>query len=191
MPSYSIASGSYDGRARIYDIRMGRATVDVLAHPVTSVRCSTDGNVLMASTLDGRIRMIDRGNGNLLKAFGDGNDASSRDSHGGPVYRNEELRIRSVFAKGDAVVLSGSEANAARGASRAQTQAYVFAWDVLSGEVIAAVSAGLGVRAVSCVSWNEKQGQWAGGCSDGESFFGRFLCTRVCSLVLGSVKVYG
>lgn len=182
MPSYSIASGSYDGRARIYDIRMGRVTVDVLAHPVTSVRCSTDGNALLTSTLDGRIRMLDRGDGKLLKAFGDGNDARPGDSGGGiPVYRNEELRIRSVFAKGDAVVLSGSEANAARGApSRAQMQAYVFAWDVLSGEVIAAVPAGLGVRAVSCVSWNEKRGQWAGGCSDGESFFDGFSCVRVC-----------
>lgn len=134
------------------------------------------------------------GDGKLLKAFGDGNDARPGDSSGGlPVYRNEELRIRSVFAKGDAVVLSGSEANATRGASsRAQMPAYAFAWDVLSGEVIAAVPAGLGVRAVSCVSWNEKRGQWAGGCSDGESFFDGFSCVCICSLVLlGSVKVYG
>jgi hypothetical protein len=34
---------SYDGHARIYDVRMGTTTVDVLAHPVTSVRCSSDG----------------------------------------------------------------------------------------------------------------------------------------------------
>ena len=106
--------------------------------------------------------MLDQSNGQLLKAFG----ASDKDT--GPSYRNEELRVRSVFAKGDAVVLSGSEASPG---SRAQMQAYMFAWDVLSGEVVAAVPAGMGVKAVSCVAWNEKRGQWAGGCSDGEFFW--------------------
>ena len=59
----------------MYDIRMGRTLVDVLAHPVTSVRCSSDGNALLASTTDGRIRMLDRSDGKLLKAFG-GDDVS-------------------------------------------------------------------------------------------------------------------
>lgn len=108
--------------------------------------------------------MLDRADGKLLQGFG-GNPASTSDSggDGGPVYRNEELRIRSVLAKGDAVVLSGSEAEKKDRSS----QAFVFAWDVLSGEVVAAVPAGEGVRAVSCVAWNEKRGQWTGGCSDG------------------------
>lgn len=163
MPTYSIASGSYDGRVRIYDVRQGRTTVDVLAHPVTSVRCSADGNALLASTLDGRIRMLDRENGKLLKAFG-GEGSEGKDPGGagaGPKYRNKELRIRSVFAKSDAAVLSGSEAGDSG-------EAYVFAWDVLSGEVIAAVPAGKGVKVVSCVAWNEKGGCWAGACADGE-----------------------
>lgn len=103
--------------------------------------------------------MLDRTNGQLLKAFG------ASDTGPSVSYRNEELRVRSVFAKGDAVVLSGSEATPG---SRAQMQAHVFAWDVLSGDVVAAVPAGMGVKAVSCVAWNEKRGQWAGGCSDGE-----------------------
>ncbi|KAL4890152.1 WD domain protein [Aspergillus ambiguus] len=167
MSTYSIASGSYDGRVRIYDLRMGRTTVDVLGHPVTSVRCSTDGNALLASTLDGRIRMLDRADGKLLKAFGM-DDAAG----GGGVglgagrrrrYRNSELRVRSVFAQGDAVVLSGSEADKEVG----DEGAAVFAWDVLSGEIVACVPAGDRVRVVSCVAWNEKGGCWAGGCSDG------------------------
>ncbi|EAU30425.1 predicted protein [Aspergillus terreus NIH2624] len=83
---------------------------------------------------------------------------------GGPRrYRNSELRVRSVFAQGDAVVLSGSEADKESG----YDDAAVFAWDVLSGEVVGCVSAGEGVRVVSCVAWNEKGGCWAGGCSDG------------------------
>lgn len=183
MPTYSISSGSYDGRVRIYDIRMGQTTVDVLGAPVTSVRCSGDGNAVLASTLDGRIRVLDRGDGKLLKAF-PGEKEKEKEGKG-PVYRNEELRIRSVFAANDGVVLSGSEAEKgeedkrawggrfvqagiqSQSQSKKQAQAYVFAWDVLSGEAIASVPAGEGVRAVSCVAWNEKRGQWAGGCSDG------------------------
>ncbi|KAJ5469993.1 hypothetical protein N7530_007350 [Penicillium desertorum] len=153
MGTYSIASGSYDGHARIYDVRMGKTTVDVLAHPVTSVRCSSDGNALLASTLDGYIRLLDRMDGKLLNAFGGEKGGK------GHSYRNSELRVRSVFAMGDAVVLSGSEEGTAGAAA--------FAWDVVKGEVIAAVPVGEKVKAVSCVAWNEGVGDWAAGCSDG------------------------
>ncbi|KAL3462591.1 WD40-repeat-containing domain protein [Aspergillus heterothallicus] len=165
MATYSIASGSYDGRARVYDIRMGRTTVDVLGHPVTSVRCSRDGNALLVSTLDSRIRMLDRDDGKLLKAFGQ-TDSTKRAPIAGmgtPTYRNTELRIRSVFAKADAAVLSGSESNK----DDLDHQAHVFAWDILSGEVIAAIPAGERVKAVSAVAWNEQGKCWASGCSDG------------------------
>jgi WD40 repeat protein len=156
MGTYSIASGSYDGHARIYDVRMGTTTVDVLAHPVTSVRCSSDGNALLASTLDGYIRLLDRMDGKLLNAFG-GEKGRNEKGHS---YRNSELRVRSVFAMGDAVVLSGSEEGTAGAAA--------FAWDVVKGEVIAAVPVGEKVKAVSCVAWNEGAGDWAAGCSDGK-----------------------
>ncbi|KAL4929675.1 WD40 repeat domain-containing protein [Aspergillus undulatus] len=164
-PTYSIVSGSYDGRARVYDIRMGQTTVDVLGNPVTSVRCSADGNALLTSTLDSRIRMLDRDDGKLLKAFGTENSTKPtpfpREKQ--PVYRNTELRIRSVFAKGDAVVLSGSESDK----DDRYAQARMFAWDILSGEMIASIPAGERVKAVSSVAWNEKGKCWAGGCSDG------------------------
>lgn len=165
MPTFSIASGSYDGRVRVYDLRMGRATVDVFAHPVTSVRCSADGNALLVSSLDGRIRMLDRTDGKLLKAFGGEEDQAEK--YGKSQYLNKSLRIRSVFAKGDSVVLSGSEAADMDNKQRA-SQASVFAWDVLSGDVIATVPAGEGVKVVSCVSWNESGGCWASACADGE-----------------------
>ena len=180
MGSYSIASGSYDGHARIYDVRTGKTSVDVLAHPVTSVRCSADGNALLVSTLDGYIRMLDRVDGGLLKGFGDGNK-EEKGKGVGHKYRNTELRVRSVFAQGDAVVLSGSEAGG--GGDGAAS----FAWDVISGEVIAAVPMGEKVKAVSCVAWNEKGADWAAGCSDGMivvcgllGFFADF-CYRHCS----------
>jgi mitogen-activated protein kinase organizer 1 len=168
MPTYSIASGSYDGRVRIYDLRMGRTTVDVIAHPVTSVRCTADGNAVLISSLDGRIRLLDRTDGRLLKAFGGEEQVGKGPGSLEPKYRNKALRIRSVFAKADAVVLSGSEAADMEGTRKTSVQASVFAWDVLSGEIIATVSAGQGVKAVSCVAWNESAGCWAGACTDGE-----------------------
>ncbi|GAM36282.1 vacuolar glutathione S-conjugate transporter [Talaromyces pinophilus] len=161
MPTYSIASGSYDGRVRIYDLRMGRTTVDVIAHPVTSVRCSADGNAILVSSLDGKIRMLDRTDGKLLKAYG----GETQTGKFGEKYVNKSLRLRSVFAKGDAVVLSGSEAADMETKGNA-SQAAVFVWDVLSGEIIATVPAGEGVKVVSCVAWNEKGQCWAGACAD-------------------------
>lgn len=168
MPTYSIASGSYDGHLRVYDVRMGKTTVDVLAHPVTSVRCSADGNALLASTLDNHIRVLDRMDGKLLAAFGGPGQkldppvqsVFSKPRH---TYRNTELRIRSVFARGDALVLSGSEAGKEDGGLGAA----VFAWDVLSGDLVATVPMGENVKAVSCVAWSEV-GSWASGCSDGK-----------------------
>lgn len=169
MSTYSIASGSYDGHARVYDVRMGKTTVDVLAHPVTSVRCSADGNALLASTLDNYIRLLDRTDGQILAAFGGPSKKdeplvqgilNTKPRH---AYRNTELRVRSVFAQGDAVVLSGSEA-APKGDGVASGAA-VFAWDILSGKNVATVPMGEEVKAVSCVAWNEK-GYWAAGCAD-------------------------
>lgn len=113
--------------------------------------------------------MLDRDDGKLLKAFGQ-EDTTQHATQQAPLtlgkttgYRNVELRIRSVFAKADAVVLSGSESSK----DDRFAQAHIFAWDVLSGDLIASVPAGEKVKAVSSVAWNDKAKCWAGGCSDG------------------------
>lgn len=159
MDTSTIISGSYDGRIRSYDIRMGMLKVDVMGHPVTSVRSSEDGNVVLASCLDGRIRLVDRDDGTVLKAFG--GDSTTMDTTT-PVYKNKSLRVRSSFAKGDSVVFSGGETD------EENPEAAVYAWDVVSGDVIGTVPAGSGVKVVSSVAWNGKGGCWAGGCSDGK-----------------------
>ncbi|KAJ5832018.1 WD repeat domain-containing protein 83 [Penicillium riverlandense] len=195
-PTYSIASGSYDGHVRVYDVRMGKTTVDVLGHPVTSVRCSADGNALLVSTLDGYIRMLDRMDGKLLKVFGGPGEKEIRQppiaglSTPRHTYRNTALRIRSVFGRGDAVVLSGSEAAQGDGAGLG---AAAFAWDVLSGQTIATVPMGPKVKAVSCVAWNEKGGCWASGCSDGMALYVSFLLPNDAMLTRdpGTVRVFG
>ncbi|PGH01127.1 mitogen-activated protein kinase organizer 1 [Blastomyces parvus] len=182
-PTASIISGSYDGRIRSYDLRMGMVNVDVMGHEVTSVRCSDDGNVVLASCLDGWIRMVDRTDGTVLKAFGGrgsyaaaaaaasgqaGSDsaAATTDRDETPRYVNSSLRIRSSFGMGDSIVFSGGETDEKE--SALNVESHVFVWDVLTGDVITRVGAGQGVKAVSCVAWNEKGGKWAGGCSDGK-----------------------
>ncbi|KAI1924766.1 hypothetical protein LOZ64_000643 [Ophidiomyces ophidiicola] len=157
MPTYTIMSGSYDGRIRTYDLRMGVVKVDVMGYPITSIRCSADGNAVLASCLDGRIRMMDIADGSVLKSFGEGN----MDSDKKPTYKNKELRIRSTFARGDSAVISGSEPG------DQDTKAYIFAWDVLSGNSIGTIPAGNEKKVVSCVAWNEKGKNWAAGCSNG------------------------
>jgi mitogen-activated protein kinase organizer 1 len=157
---------------------MGKTTVDVLAHPVTSVRCSADGNALLATTLDSYIRLLDRTDGQLLAAFGGPSKKDeplvqaifNKPRH---TYRNTELRVRSVFAQGDAVVLSGSEA-APKGDGVASGAA-VFAWDILTGKNVATVPMGEDVKAVSCVAWNDK-GYWAAGCADSKWRFSLIYC---------------
>lgn len=164
MPTTSIISGSYDGKIRSYDLRMGTLKVDVMGHSVGSVRCSADGNTVLASCLDGRIRLVDREGGGVLKAFGgEKSDGATTAPSTTPAYRNKTLRIRSTFAKGDSVVVSGSEPD-----EEERPEASIFAWDVLSGDVIGTVLAADNVKVVSCVAWNEKGKTYAGGCSDGE-----------------------
>lgn len=165
MLTSSIITASYDGRIRTYDLRVGEMKVDVMAHPVTSIHCSADGKAMLASCLDGRIRMVDRDDGAVLKSFGDGNPDPSEKNRG-PIYLNKDLRIRSTFAKGDSVVLSGSETPETK-PSGETTPATIFAWDVLTGNVIRTVPVGTNIKVASCVTWNEKGSSWAGGCSDG------------------------
>lgn len=177
----TIVSGSYDGRVRSYDLRMGRTTTDILCvtggGAVTSVRCSDDGQAILASCLDSKIRMMDRSNGSVLRGFGGTstsatlltslNPASGTAPRtSGPIaaYRNDSLRIRSTFAMGDSVVISGGESSSEE---KQDEEGRVFAWDVLTGSMIASIAMGPSIKVASSVAWNESGQSWAAGCSDG------------------------
>lgn len=107
-----IISGSVDGRVRSYDLRMGMCEVDVIGHPITSLSLSKKGTELLVSSLDSTVRLMDRTNGQLLKAYRD--DA----------FVNTDLRVRSTLGLNDSVVVSGSD------------DGMVFAWDLLEGECL-------------------------------------------------------
>lgn len=98
VTGHEIISGSIDGGIRIYDIRKGTLTIDRVPNPVTSVRLSTDGNCLLASTLDNSLRLVDKETGELLNCY------SAQNS-----LRNNRYKIESTFSNTDSHVISGSE----------------------------------------------------------------------------------
>ncbi|KAF1836099.1 mitogen-activated protein kinase organizer 1 [Decorospora gaudefroyi] len=107
-----IVAASVDGRVRSYDIRMGSCVVDVVGPPVTSLAVSKKGTEVLVGSLDSKLRLMDRANGELLRAYTD------------QVFVNTELRVRSTLGLNDSVVLSGSE------------HGMVFVWDVMGGECL-------------------------------------------------------
>jgi mitogen-activated protein kinase organizer 1 len=142
-----IIAGSVDGRVRSYDVRMGRCIEDTMPAAVTSVQMTGDGQAMLVGCLDSKIRLVDRKDGGCLRAFsGDG-------------FTNEELRLKSCFGKGEAVVLSGGEGDG-----------NVRAWDLMSGQIVRVVEAS--ERVVSVVRWREKgrgtDAVWASGGVDGK-----------------------
>lgn len=157
-----IVTGSYDGRVRWYDVRMGKVFVDVVSSaPVTSLEVTGDGSGVLVGGLESTVRLMDREAGTCLKAYRE----EGR-------FVNTELRVRSCFGANERWCLSGCDGEGGG----------VWAWDVLSGEVVARIGvegrkigAGIGEekdkkkrKVVSCVAWNEAQGVWAAGGSDGE-----------------------
>lgn len=107
-----IISSSVDGRVRSYDLRTGMCEVDVIGHPVTSLSVSKKGTEVLVSSLDSTVRLMDRANGQLLKAYRD------------EAFVNTDLRVRSTLGLNDSVVLSGSD------------DGMVFAWDLMGGTAL-------------------------------------------------------
>ena len=100
-----------------------------------------DCNAILVSTLDSTIRLIDKGNGQLLQTYSG--------------HTNEEYRIRSGLGLADAVVVSGSE------------DGHLYAWDLLKGEVIEEIAAHSG-KVASAVAWNGTKKEWASAGTDGK-----------------------
>lgn len=158
---HEIVTGSVDGRMRVYDLRMGMMAVDVIgrkkapcysserdgllisgdAEPITSVQQTRDGNAVLVSTLDSTIRLMDKGNGQLLQSY--------------KGHTNKDYRIRSVLGMADSVVISGSE------------DGKLCAWDLLEGKVVEKLAAHEG-KIASAVACNGTKREWASAGTDGE-----------------------
>ena len=111
--------------------------------PVTSVQQTRYGNDVLVSTLDSTIRLMDKGNGQLLQSYRG--------------HTNKDYRIRSCLGMNDSVVLSGSE------------DGHLYAWDLLEGKVIEKLEAHNG-KVASAVAFNGTRREWASAGVDGKSF---------------------
>ncbi|KAL8726027.1 MAG: hypothetical protein Q9166_006972 [cf. Caloplaca sp. 2 TL-2023] len=137
---HEIVTGSVDGKMRLYDLRMGMTYVDNIGHPITSVQQTADGNVVLVSTLDSVIRLMDKSNGQMLQSY--------------KGHTNMDYRIRSCLGFGDSVVMSGSE------------DGKLYVWDFLDGTVLETLTAHEG-KVASAVSCCSPRKEWVSAGTDG------------------------
>jgi len=95
---------------------------------------------VLVSTLDSTIRLMDKGNGQMLQCY--------------KGHQNTEYRIRSCLGMADSVVMSGSE------------DGKLYAWDLLEGRVIDKMEAYEG-KVASAVTCNSVRKEWASAGVDG------------------------
>lgn len=155
-----VLTGSVDGRVRTYDVRMGQCTTDVIGASVTSLSLTRDGQAMLVGSLDNKLRLLDRQNGGCLRAFSDSD------------WRNEELRMQSIFGGQEKYVLVGDEMKANQ---KSDGQGQVWVWDTLTGKVASKLTIPWGppghegkklavgrdgktkprTNAVSCMAWRD------------------------------------
>ena len=114
------------------------------AEPITSVRQTRDGNAVLVSTLDSTIRLMDKGNGQLLQSY--------------KGHTNTEYRIRSTLGMADSMVISGSE------------DGKLYAWDLLEGKVVETMEAHEG-KVASAVACNGTKKEWVSAGVDGKLLY--------------------
>lgn len=114
---WEIVSGSLDRKVRFYDVRMGRLEEDEIGTAVTSLKRTRDGKGILVGGQDDTIRLMDRDNGSLLKAY---------KAEG---WKNSEFRLRSALGGNDRWVLCGNEEPTGEDGE-------VNVWDTLTGETV-------------------------------------------------------
>lgn len=123
----AIIAGSVDGFVRIYDLRRGQLQCDNLAHPVTSVRVSSDQNCYIASCLDSTVRMVDLASGRVLKEY--------------TGHRHANFKSEAAFDSDCSHIVAGSE------------DGRVVRWDIVTGAVTSQ-SEPAHVKAVSSIVYH-------------------------------------
>ncbi|CAE6517845.1 unnamed protein product [Rhizoctonia solani] len=107
-----IITGSVDGHVRTYDMRMGELKSDFIGPPISSISPSADNQTLLICTLDSRLRLMDRVNGQMLNTFSG--------------HVSNDYRTHACFGYGEGTVLCGDE------------QGSIWEWDLLEAKAIVA-----------------------------------------------------
>ena len=105
-----IIAGSVDGTVRTFDLRKGQVLTDHIGQPVTAVALSNDGNCVLASQLDNRMLLLEKGSGHVLNQY--------------TGHQNSQYQIGAAFTNTDAHVLSGSE------------DGEILFWDLVDAKVV-------------------------------------------------------
>ncbi|ELU42555.1 nuclear mRNA splicing protein [Rhizoctonia solani AG-1 IA] len=100
-----IITGSVDGHVRTYDMRMGELKSDFIGPPISSISPSIDNQTLLVCTLDSKLRLMDRANGQMLNTFSG--------------HISNDYRTHACFGHGEGSVLCGDE------------QGKIWEWDLL------------------------------------------------------------
>ncbi|GAB1606249.1 WD repeat domain-containing protein 83-like [Argonauta hians] len=108
VSQHQILTGSADCYIRRYDLRLGRLVCDFVGKTITCVNFTKDDQCILASSLDGHIRLFDKQTGELLNEYSG--------------HRNSDYKIDSCLNNTDNLILSGSE------------DGCVFIWDLISAE---------------------------------------------------------
>jgi mitogen-activated protein kinase organizer 1 len=124
-----IITSSVDGLIRNYDVRTGVLSSDTIGAPVTCVNLSHDKNCILASSLDGSIRLLDKAEGELLGEF--------------KGHSNSSYKIESCLSLDDAYVFSGSE------------DGIIYVWDLVESNIVAKLRGHK--RAVCGLSYHPKE----------------------------------
>lgn len=93
--SAEIVGGSVDGTVRRFDVRMGLEVADSVGAAVTSVSVSGDGLCVLASCMEGTLKLLDKSGGDLLASYSG--------------HKHASYSLDSCFTPSDAHVVSGSE----------------------------------------------------------------------------------
>lgn len=128
VTDHEILTSSVDGYIRVYDIRAGSLISDKIGIPITYASFSSDKNCILVSSLDSKLRLIDKENGQLLNCF--------------EGHINKEYKLASCLDSTDAYVISGSE------------DGKIWYWDLVEGVKVETLSGH--TKAVTSVKYHPK-----------------------------------
>jgi len=95
VTGHEVCAGSMDGRVRLFDIRTGHMTEDCVGEGVTHVGFTRDGNCLLATCIDAKVRLFDKANGELLQSYSG--------------HTHSSYKVEACMSLADQFVVCGSE----------------------------------------------------------------------------------